>query len=130
MSQQPQNPFPSPTDTISEADGITYTQNYREYISKIDPSPDYIRAFLIPMSDMINLSDFQYQDCNNVRAYLGMSVPGDITSLKLVIVPVDANGQDVLKITPPGDGAAEQSAIYDFTSPCPSVCDVDSPLFG
>lgn len=129
MSQQPQNPFPSPTDTITESTAVDYTTNYRDYISKIDPSPDYIRAFLIPMSDMINLSDFQYQNCPNVRAYLGMAKPGDITTLKLVIVPVDAKGNDVLSITPPGDGAADQSAIYDFTSPCPQACDVDSPLF-
>jgi hypothetical protein len=115
--------FPSPG--IPESVGIDYTSNYRSYISNIDPSPDYIKAFNIPMEDIASLADFT--KCTSVRAYLGMSVPGDISSLKLVMVPVDDSNKDILSIPVP-DGTT-QSSIYDFTSPCPQNCDIDSPLF-
>jgi hypothetical protein len=115
--------FPSPG--IPESEGVDYTTNYRTYISGIDPSPDYIKAFNIPMKDIASLADFT--QCQFVRAYLGMSIPGDITSLKLVMVPVDDNNLDVLSIQKP-DGSS-QSSIYDLTVPCPQACDLQSPLF-
>jgi hypothetical protein len=115
--------FPSPG--IPESEGVDYTTNYRTYISGVDPSPDYIKAFNIPMADILSLSDFT--KCTSVRAYLGMSIPGDISSLKLVMVPVDDNNQDVLSIQAP-DGST-QSSIYDLTIPCPQLCDIQSPLF-
>jgi hypothetical protein len=114
-----------PSPGIPESEGVDYTTNYRTYISGIDPSPDYIKAFNIPMPDIASLADFT--QCPSVRAYLGMSIPGDISSLKLVIVPVDAKNNDILTITLP-DGST-QSSIYDLTIPCPQACDVQSPLF-
>lgn len=119
--------FPSPG--IPESTGVDFTTNYRNYISGIDPSPDYIRAFNIPMQDIMSLADFT--KCPSVRAYLGMSTPGDITTLKLVLVPVDNNNLDVLSIEVPDGSGSEvtQSSIYDLTTPCPQACDVQSPLF-
>ncbi|MBK6381354.1 MAG: hypothetical protein IPO01_07940 [Chitinophagaceae bacterium] len=119
--------FPSPG--IPESTGITFTANYRSYISGIDKNPDYIRAFNIPMQDIASLADFT--KCTSVRAYLGMSDPTDISTLKLVLVPVDVNNLDVLSIQVPGISGSDetQSSIYDFTSPCPQLCDIDSPLF-
>ena len=121
---------PSPQDTIPESLAIDITTNWRDYISLLDPSPNYIRAFNIPMTDIQSLADFQ--KCPSVRAYLSMGIPGDISTLKLILVPVDAKNCDVLSIPIPTDSAGtlvDQSTIYDFTSPCPSVCDIDSPLF-
>lgn len=115
--------FPSPG--IPQSEGVDFTTNYRTYISGIDPSPDYIKAFNIPMKDIASLADFT--QCQSVRAYLGMSTPGDISSLKLVIVPVDDNNNDILSIPLP-DGST-QSSIYDLTVPCPQLCDLQSPLF-
>jgi hypothetical protein len=119
--------FPSPG--IPETTAVDFTTNWRNYISNIDPSPDYIRAFNIPMGDIVSLADFT--KCTSVRAYLGMSTAGDISTLKLVLVPVDDNNLDVLSIPVPDGGGVEvtQSSIYDLTVPCPQLCDIQSPLF-
>jgi hypothetical protein len=114
-----------PIDTIPEQEAIDITTNWRNYISAIDPSPDYIKAFNIPMIDIQQLATF-YQ-CPSVRAYLSMSIPGDISSLKIILVPVDANNQDILSV--PSPGGTDESSIYDLTTPCPQLCDINSPLF-
>ena len=118
-----------PSPGIPEATAVTYTTNYRNYISGIDKNPDYIHAFNIPMQDIASLADFT--KCPSVRAYLGMSDPKDISTLKLVLVPVDNTNTDILSIPVPdgSGGLVDQSSIYDFTSPCPQNCDIDSPLF-
>jgi hypothetical protein len=121
---------PSPVDTLTEQQGIDVTTNWRTYITTIDTNPNYIKAFNIPMSDIQNLADFT--QCPNVRAYLAMDNPKDVSTLKIILVPVDAKNNDVLSI--PVDsadsvGSTEQSSIYDFTTPCPQACDNDSPLF-
>lgn len=118
-----------PTPGIPEATAIAYTTNYRNYISGFDKDPNYIRAFNIPMEDITSLADFT--KCPSVRAYLGMSDPKDISTLKLVLVPVDNLNNDILSI-PVANGVGDvvdQSSIYDFTSPCPQNCDLASPLF-
>ena len=122
------NPIiPGADDTIPEQLAIDITTNWRNYITNFDPSPDYIRAFNIPMEDITELSHFY--KCPSVRAYLSMGIPGDISSLKIVLVPVDASGNDILQIPNGTEAGFAQSTIYDFTSPCPQVCDVNSPLF-
>jgi hypothetical protein len=120
---------PSSDDTISEQEAIDITTNYRDYISNIDPQPNYIRAFNIPMVDIQELAA-GFPKCPSVRAYLCMAVAGDVTTLKIVLVPVDANNKDILTVPVEISGAMiDQSSIYDFTSPCPQTCDIDSPLF-
>ena len=56
--------FPSPG--IPESTGITFTANYRSYISGIDKNPDYIRAFNIPMQDIASVAGFT--KCTSGRA--------------------------------------------------------------
>ncbi len=118
-----------PSPGIPEATGIAYTANYRSYMSGIDKNPNYIRAFNIPMEDITSLADFS--KCPSVRAYLGMSDPTDISTIKLVLVPVDENNDDILSIQVPGLSGSDvtQSSIYDFSTPCPQLCDINSPLF-
>ena len=128
MSNQP---IPGDKNIIPEKQAIEITTNYRNYIAGIDPKLNYPRAFLIPMEDITQLA--QFQNCPNVRAYLTMDVPGDVSTIKVILVPVNEQNQDVLSISVPGapDDAAvtDQSTIYDFSSPCPQACDIDSPLF-
>lgn len=112
-------------DTIPVSTAIDITTSWRNYISTIDPATNYIRAFNIPMTDIAELAT--YHNCASVRAYLAMSKPNDISSLKIVLVPVDVNGKDITSISIPA--AVNQSTVYDFTTPCPQICDINSPLF-
>lgn len=118
-----------PSPGIPETTGVAYTTNYRTYMSAHDKNPNFIRAFNIPMEDIISLADFS--TCPSVRAYLGMTDPADVSTIKLVLVPVDNNNLDVLSIPVPdgSGGVVQQSAIYDLTTPCPQLCDIQSPLF-
>ncbi len=129
MSNQTINDQPVPSPGIPEATGTGYTANWRTYIAAIDQDPNYIRAFNIPMQDIASLADFT--KCNSVRAYLGMANGTDVSTLKLVLVPVDTDNLDVLSIEVPdgSGGLVAQSSIYDFTTPCPQLCDIASPLF-
>lgn len=113
-------------DSITLAEGETVTTNWRNYISTIDKNPNYIRAFNIPMTDIMELA--QFTKCPSVRAYLAMATPGDISTLKVILVPVDADGNDITSVPGAIEGATD-STIFDFTSPCPQTCDINSPLF-
>ena len=102
---------PGSDDTIPEQEAIDITTNYRDYISKIDPQPNYTRAFNIPMIDIQELAA-GFPKCPSVRAYLCMAVPGDITTLKIVLVPVDVNNKDIVSVPVEISGAlVDQSTI-------------------
>lgn len=117
--------FPGSEDTIPLDEAVKLTTNWRDYIGKYEPASQYIRAFNIPMEDINELATFAKSP--SVRAYLAMATPGDISTLKIILVPVDASGNDILSV--PGLASDDQSTIYDFTTPCPQACDVNSPLF-
>ena len=56
---------------------------------------------------------------NGIRAYNGINAEG---VYKLMIVAVDANGNDLVN-------EKNGHYIYDFTQPCPDTCDINSPLY-
>jgi hypothetical protein len=117
-------PYP---DTITLEQGVDFTTNWRNYM-EAQGGGDFIQAFYIPLDDIMNLSAItqQYQG-QGVRAYIGLEKANDPSTAKLVLVPTSGPepGADVLQTPETGD-----STIFDFTSPCPSACDVGSPLFG
>ena len=115
-----------PKDTIPLSEAIDITTNWRNFISKYEPD-GYIRAFYIPIEDIMGLAKF-HSEAVAVRAYLGLPKPGDVTDIKLALVPVDMKNNDILSV-PSAITGEEQSSIYDFTSPCPQACDIQSPLF-
>jgi hypothetical protein len=98
-------------NTITLQQAQKWAQNWRD-----NPSPD-VYAFLIPEIDITQV--MQERQTVNVRSYLGIDEDG---KYKLMIVGVDSNGNDLI------DDAAGQY-IYDFTTGCPKICDVNSPLF-
>lgn len=91
------------------------------------------RAFNIPIKDLQEV--IKEKKVDSVRGYLGVEekiVEGEAVYIeKLIIVGVDANGKDMISSSNSltlGDGDGDD--IYDFTSPCPEVCDPKSPLNG
>lgn len=86
-------------------------------------SGDNFIASWIPMADAQDI----IADANavDIRAYNGYD---EVNKLyKLILVGVDANGNDILSIEDPTN--PKGSKIYDLTMPCPNTCDNMSPLF-
>lgn len=98
-------------NTITLAQAQKWAQNWIN-----NPNKD-IRAFLIPEIDLSQV--MAERNTVNVRTYLGID---ENNNCKLMIVGVDQNGRDLIDDT-------NGQFIYDFTQGCPSLCDVDSPLF-
>jgi hypothetical protein len=113
---------------------------FRAEITEQIPAIKAPRAILIPINDLMAIVDkYSTVDENGnirhtlkgVRAYFAVkrdevASEDNVTAL---IVAVDKEGNDLINTT---DGLAEEedgSGIYDFTLPCPTECDVDSPLY-
>jgi hypothetical protein len=90
---------------------------------------DVLRGFRIPIIDITELA--AQHGAVAVRGYLAMEDPMDITTLKMLLVPIITNGTEEFdKIMDPEPIVPPQYYIYDFTRPCPVQCDVTSPLYG
>jgi len=142
----------NPRPTISLQDAINRASAWRTLLGKVNVSPAaakdsgqandgaippqlLFRAINISMND-INWLMQQHPDATSIRLY--MSVPDmdyeyHITGM---LVPVDAQNQDMLYVNSDDNMAMEDrmndtsgSTIYDFTAPCPSMCNTTSPLF-
>lgn len=82
-------------------------------------------AFNVPLDDLKDV--LKEKGIVSVRAYLGVDENGEE---KLMIVGVDKYNKDMLS-SRDGENLDEDSGqIYDFTRPCPTTCDQESPLNG
>jgi len=81
------------------------------------------KAFNIPKIDLQEV--LAEKGVASIRAYLGVDKNGEE---KLMIVGVNAQGKDMLTLAKDGTLAVNGGDIFDFTRPCPSECDPDSPL--
>jgi len=93
---------------------------------------EILRAFWIPIDDINNLAAVHGADA--VRAYICLEQPDDLSTIKVVLVPVIDN-VDIL-VMPQSEFVGDNSltddsgsTIYDFTQPCPVQCDPQSPLY-
>lgn len=125
--------------TISVPEAKARVERFRKALSGSIPEANIPRAVLIPIADILAIVDkYQFTDkdgntrneLQGVRAYFAIkesdeSLPNDVTAL---IVPVDLKGNDIIN-TNNSLGEEEDTDIYDFTKPCPDVCDPESPLF-
>jgi hypothetical protein len=85
-----------------------------------------LHAFLIPKADLLEVLA---EGVDAVRAYIGVD---DNNVEKLMIVGTKYNPEtgiyeDMITVGV-GSGTAMQDDIYDFTQPCPTMCDPNSPL--
>lgn len=76
-----------------------------------------VKAHLIPQIDVTEL--LAEDDVVDIRAYIGIDDDG---VNKLMLVGVDKDGNDLIDDN-------KKQYIYDFTRPCPTTCDVASPLY-
>ncbi|MFA6277694.1 MAG: hypothetical protein WC622_13140 [Pedobacter sp.] len=133
-------PINVPTIPLNAA--IARVTRFREQLSKQASEATVIpRAILIPINDLMAIIE-KYSSVDDegnvtnslqgVRAYFAVKLTDeklddDITAL---IVAVDKNGKDIIPTTDTGLGnPGDDSEIYDFTKPCPDVCDPESPLY-
>jgi len=136
------SPINVPTIPINEA--IARVTRFREKMVKSAaiPESNIPRAILIPIHDLLAIIQkyTTVDDEGNVRSSLkgvrtyfaikatDQDLPDEVTAL---VVAVDLKGNDLIN-TGNGVGAGgdeEESEIYDFTKPCPDVCDKESPLY-
>jgi hypothetical protein len=83
-----------------------------------------LHAFLIPKVDLLEVLR---EDVDAVRAYIGLDDNG-VEKLMIVGTKYDAvTGIYVDMIT--ADDVNVADAIYDFSKPCPPVCDANSLMF-
>src|SRR5580698_1126916 len=123
--------------TVTKDVAVFRTTQWRQLYKDTMKVPDkeILRAFYIPIEDIIGLYEFYMEhqvNISGVRGYFGHDPLEPITpdhNIDMLLVPVDINGKDI--VDPPaslglGDGG---STIYDFTSPCPTNCDTGSILY-
>lgn len=119
---------------------------------KIDPDgKEVFRGFRIPIEDLEQILEVtkkfnadNIEKISSVRAYLvkDSEDPKQLGDIHIILVPVVGGkamepfpgetaapfGRDLLQIED-REERVTQSVIYDFTSPCPSECDTESPLY-
>lgn len=120
-NQQPGVPLP---------EAAAQTLNWRNFMISITPEDptQRVNGFHIPISDINNLLAYA---ASGMRVYFAMPgadpqppQPPTQSTIHLYIVPVDANGNDIL------ENEQGVSLIYDTILPCPNVCGSANVLNG
>jgi len=86
-----------------------------------------LHAFLIPKIDLLEVLR---EDVDAVRAYIGINDEG-VEKLMIVgtkLDPVTGIYVDMISVGVENT-TAQPDDIYDFTQPCPTACDPESPMF-
>jgi hypothetical protein len=132
-------PINTPTIPVNMAKARV--KRFREQLIDQVPEANIPRAILIPIDDLmaivekytiVDAEGNTHNTLSGVRAYFAVKVTDqdlddDVTAL---IVAVDKQGKDIINTSKGLSGEDdEDSEIYDFTKPCPDVCDPESPLY-
>ena len=121
-------------------EAVVRTTNWRALYKDVTKCEecDILRAYFIPIEDIISLYEFYKKHkvmIKGVRGYLGHNpldpINPTVLETDLMLCPVDLEGNDI--ITPPpslqGVLGTDGSTIYDFSTPCPNMCDTNSVLY-
>lgn len=130
--------------TIPLNDAIARVTRFREKMVKSAeiPESNVPRAILIPIDDLLAIIQ-KYTTVDDegnvksklsgVRTYFAIKATDEDLSdeVTALVVAVDLEGNDLIntKSTLGVDDDGEGSEIYDFTRPCPDICDPESPLY-
>ncbi|PJJ83599.1 hypothetical protein [Mucilaginibacter auburnensis] len=136
-----------PTETrviIPIPEAIERTTNWRNFMkSKTAEADDKMipKAVYISKQDIMSMAKQCEADESiaGVRAYFTLNdefseqFKNEVTFLMVLVRASDVKpfGEDILYIGDDGkvNTVAGNSNVYDYTTPCPDVCDVTSPLF-
>lgn len=110
---------------ITLATAEEWTSEWRKKGSSYEKHHE-LKAFNIPIEDFKGV--LKEPGVEAVRAYLGLEKKRNASGKvdfeeKLIIVGVDNNKKDMLP-----SGTPNKGSIYDFSRPCPNLCDFESPL--
>ena len=126
--------------TICKDPAITWINNWQDFYTNKLSATNVQHGFYFPIEDLKDLSNLELSDGtkpDGVRAYFAIqniTHPPDTTivqEFKAILVPVfdvdpikNPGGNDIIQdlSTPPN------SLIFDFTSPCPTMCAENNPL--
>jgi hypothetical protein len=105
-------------DTISVAVAVGFAKNWKYRAS----SPVCTNRAKIPYGYYVSPKDIdtllQIGKDGGIRIYFAID---DDDTMRIVLAGVDQNGNDKVN-------AKKLDGSYDFSSPCPSICDLKSPL--
>lgn len=127
------------SNPVPQDEAVERTTNWRQLYQEVMEceDKDILRAFYIPIEDIIALHKYfkeHKHEVKGVRGYFGhnplVPISPEIYETEMLLCPVDKDGNDILS-APPGLGAIVEGAstIYDFTAPCPTLCDTSSILY-
>lgn len=122
MEPEKTNPLGKYLIKIPLAQAVDLTQNWVEYANlnkPLLPHDGAKRAFKVSKEDILDLVN-EKNFCG-IRIYLGKDTPDASGDMRLVLVAVNAEDDDIIVGKSPG--------VYDFSMPCPSTCDLTSPLY-
>jgi len=134
-----------PTETkviISVPEAIERTTNWRNFMQTKTLEADakkVPKAVYISKQDIMDMATQCEADDSiaGVRAYFTLNneaaeaLKNEVTFVMVLVRVSDKKpyGDDVLYM-PDSDGSdARNSNVYDYTIPCPDICDWESPLF-
>lgn len=133
----------SPHRTVSIGNAIDETANWRNVMGPF-MGEHLLRGFFIPIQDVRDIAEMN--NVEGMRGYFCLKVPGDLSSISFIVVPVRDNGTDKLQKDDTDHHYGDHhhhhgsdhhhtdnegdSTIYDLTRPCPDFCDQLSPLYG
>lgn len=137
------NQLPTVTKVIIPVpEAIERTTNWRNFMKSKTAEEDTSRvpkAVYISKEDIMDMAKQCEADDSiaGVRAYFTLNseaaedVKNEVTFVMVLVRVSDKKpyGDDVLYIpSPDGSSVAGNSNVYDYTTPCPHVCDATSPL--
>jgi hypothetical protein len=120
----------APDGTIPVPDAMDMASNWKTYLDE-SGSEFNARSYLIPIISIQNLLKYN-PDAEAIRAYIGLGDTEDITTTKLLMVPIVDGKEVIYKQVPPENGyggcdSDDCSNIYDLNEPCPPYCGPGDP---
>jgi hypothetical protein len=116
---------------VVQLPGANASADFNTCVGLDVPKQRIFRAININIADVKDLLADQ-PNAKSIRLYLSLQHPEFPYQITGMLVPVDSNNRDMLTKKLSTDdiaSSATASTIYDFTTPCPSLCDTQSPLY-